>query len=53
MREVFDSPIITSHSFSELVPRGCDLHKCFCVVPPLGEAGRIERAGADYFTSLK
>ena len=35
---MFDSPMTESHSplsFNELVPRQCDVYKCFFVPPPL------------------
>lgn len=39
------SPRIRSPSFSEPVPLGCDLHKCFSVLfTPLGGTGRLEWA---------
>jgi len=34
-REAVYSPMIRSLSFSEPVPLGCELHKCFSVVPVL------------------
>ena len=51
VKQVLYSTIITSQSFSELVPLDCDLHKCLSVVALLGETERIERAAVGYFHS--
>ena len=43
--------LIRSQTFSEPVPLGCNLYKCFSVFIPLsGEIGRLGRAGAGYFS---
>lgn len=42
----FYSPIIRSHSFSESVPLGCELHKCSSILSPhLSETGWLEWVG--------
>lgn len=51
VKQVLYSTIITSQSFSELVPLDCELHKCLSVVALLGEIERIERAAIGYFQS--
>ena len=37
-----------SQSFSEIVPLGSDLHKCFSVFSPLGKIGKLEGFGVGF-----
>lgn len=50
--EVFYSPMISSQSFSETVPLGCELYLCFLVpLTPLDGTGWLEGAEVEYLPS--